>query len=134
MYSLIFDHSISTINSLITAGAVINIFDLKSVSPIFLAGAKGNHKAMMLFFKKGGHIDPDAQDENGWTGLHHSVYGANPKCIKIMLAEGSDKSIRDKKGRRALDLARYHDYGDCCALLEDLKSRIAFATGEDFEG
>ena len=89
--------------------------------------------------------DTDAVDENGWTALHYAAYKGYPDCVKVLLLNAADRSLRDNKHRRPLDLARYRhklfienpaitkaemfarhnvNHGNCIALLEDLKSRL----------
>ena len=133
MYVLVMglDHSI--LLQLLNAGAEIGVADLRAITPCMLAASKGNSRALDLFLKRGTHLEPDLQDENGWTALHHAAYGGNSKCCTLLLSQGADKMVKDAKGRKPLDIARYLDYGDCLVHLEDLKSRIAFELGEHLE-
>jgi len=127
------DIDFSHIYAMVQAGAEINVADLQSRTPVQLAASKGNARVLDLFLRKGKHLEMDVVDDNGWTALHHAAYGGNDKCCELLLNEGASKDITDNKGRRALDLARHLDYGDCVAQLEDVRSRIAFEMGEHFD-
>lgn len=118
---------------MVDAGAHINVADGRSVTPIMMAGSKGNAKAMQLLIAKSEHWEVDQVDENGWSSLHHAAYGGSAICCKLLLGQGADKNVRDPRGRRPLDLARYLDHGLCLAHLEDLKARLAFETGAHLE-
>ena len=131
MYAVLKDLNMDIIKAMIGRGAEINISDLRLVTPVIVACSVGNPTVLDLFLKTADFVDIDHQDDNGWTALHHAVYSGNPQCVEICLAYGVDKQIKAKNGRKAIDLARYMDHGDCLSHLEDLKSRIAFELGED---
>ena len=86
------------------------------------------------------------------TCVHYAAWGGYDKCMKILLSNGADRSVRDIKGRKALDIARYREdyakknppltreevvdmhereWGACISLLEDQKSRIADMEDDD---
>ena len=43
---------------------------------------------------------------------------------------GADRHIKDYVKKKPLHLAEFLKYGDCIARLEDMKTRMAKATGE----
>ena len=47
-------------------------------------------------------------DRNGWSSLHWAVAstGDSVEVVKLLLDRGCDKSMKDKQGRTALDLAK----------------------------
>ena len=131
MYALSMKLEHKIIVTLITNGAELAIIDSRHTTPCMLAASTANDKALDLFLKHNKRLEPDLQDDNGWTALHHAAYGGNPKCCTLLLAQGADKMLKDKRGRRPLDIARFKDHGDCLVHLEDLKARIAFELGEE---
>lgn len=59
----------------------------------------------------------DAQDENGWTALHYGAMTNAFKCVRFLVAEGADMSLKDLNKRRALHLARFKEHGETIAAL-----------------
>jgi len=133
MYAIIMELDNGLIMEMLDGGAHIAVADMRSVTPVMLAASKGNARALMLMLRRLKHWEVDAVDDNGWTALHHAAYGGSASCCKQLLAEGAEKQVKDAKGRRPLDIARFLDHGDCLAQLEDLKARLAYETGEHFE-
>lgn len=52
-------------------------------------------------------INVNTTDHNGWSSLHWAVASTeySTEVIKLLLQSGCDKSLKDKQGRAALDLA-----------------------------
>ena len=44
------------------------------------------------------------QDEKGWTALHYAVHLKNSDAVDILIEHGIDTSLKDKKGKKAMDL------------------------------
>jgi ankyrin repeat protein len=52
------------------------------------------------------HLYLDAQDNDGWTALHHTSVHGNMDIAKLLLDAGIDTHITDTRGRTAADVAR----------------------------
>ena len=117
---------------LLLNGADPNYGDFDCVTPLMMAGGKGDATTVdFMCNMKGKILDLDAQDLNGWTSLHYAAYRNGHKAIKVLLDNGADRNVRDVNGRKPLHIARHFDRGDSIAVLEDTKARLAFAAGED---
>ena len=60
-----------------------------------------------------------------------AAYNGSAKCLRMLLDDGARRDIKDMNKRRAINVARFYDHGDAIAVLEDAKSKIAFAMGEE---
>ena len=120
-------HSISA--ALLAKGASVNVCDFKSVTPLMLAALKNDVRHCDMLCAK--LSDVDAQDQNGWTPLHYAAYGDATKAAYYLVQEGASRNIKDRNKRKALNIARHMGFGETVAVLEDVKSRIAFAVGDD---
>jgi ankyrin repeat protein len=79
------------------------------------------------------NADPNIQDKNGWTALHKLAFlGEIDKKAKtkqlaklrLLLDYGADKSIKTKKGKTALDLAKGSlSCNDCIKMLSQGKNK-----------
>jgi ankyrin repeat protein len=55
--------------------------------------------------------DPNAVDDEGWTPLHHAVWGQSLDSVKHLLLAGADTSYRDSEGRNLAQIAKeLHHY------------------------
>jgi hypothetical protein len=46
----------------------------------------------------------DAQDVNGWTPLHGTVYKGHREIVELLIAKDADVNAKDVDGRRPLNL------------------------------
>ena len=58
---------------------------------------------------------PDNDD--GWTPLMIASYWGNPEVVRVLLAAGADKDLRNNDGKTALDWAIRGNEDACAALL-----------------
>jgi len=56
-------------------------------------------------------------DELGFTQLHHEALAGNLALINVLLANGADKNIRTKSGKRAIDFAENLGWKDIVKAL-----------------
>jgi hypothetical protein len=55
--------------------------------------------------------DPNAVDDEGWTPLHHAVWGQSLDSVKHLILAGADTSYRDSEGRNLAQIAQdLHHY------------------------
>lgn len=66
-------------------------------------------------------VNVNATDHNGWTALHWAVACTENSvcCTRLLLQSGCDKTIEDKQGRTALDLARNFKRAEEVAILSN---------------
>jgi uncharacterized protein YegJ (DUF2314 family) len=57
------------------------------------------------------------QSDDGMTLLHRETIAGNASSVKILLESGADKSIKDTKGKTALDYAKQLDWQYIIPLL-----------------
>lgn len=67
-----------------------------------------------------------AWQRTGWTPLNKAAYLNNTSIINVLLDGGADKTLRDKWGKTALEIAREKGHTEAIALLE--ASRCAAQT------
>ena len=110
---------------LIAAGADPGYGDFKACTPLMMAAAAKDHRTIKYICGLRIKLELDAQDFNGWTALHYAASTDGWKAIKELLAAGADRHITDLNKRKALHIAKMHEFGDSMAQLEDTKSRLA---------
>lgn len=66
-------------------------------------------------------IDLDEADASGRTLLHWAVETDLPDAVALLLRSGADPSIRDRKGRTALRIAKQRKLAHIAALFEQEK-------------
>lgn len=86
-------------NSIIQAGAQINVSNHQGQTPLHLAAMTSNEQLVDLLLKKG--TSPNIQDRSGHTPLHSAVVTpvVNKRVIRRLIEFGADLSIRDKDGK-----------------------------------
>ena len=52
----------------------------------------------------------NAQDNNGFTALHWAARNNRPETVRVLLEHNADRTIEEKRGFNAADLAKHHDY------------------------
>jgi hypothetical protein len=90
------------------------------------------HDGTVLFLTKDCGLDVNVQDSNGDTALHDaSRFGGKDsevhyKCVELLVAAGSDLSIKNKHGQTPLDTAMEYGKDITAALLRSKgqKSRL----------
>ena len=61
-------------------------------------------------------IDLNHPDNNGDTPLMGASYCGKPEVVRVLLAAGADKDLRDNDGKTALDIAIERKKDACAAL------------------
>ena len=62
-------------------------------------------------------IDLNCPQNSGWTPLMAASFNGKPEVVRVLLAAGADKDLRDNDGKTALDLAIEWKKDACAALL-----------------
>ena len=91
---------LSTVSTLIKAGADINAKDQSGYTPLLIAAFY--HSAAMARNLCDNGADIDAQESGGWTALHYAAYNRDEDMAAILLLHKTSVDITDKKGHPAL--------------------------------
>lgn len=96
---------------LLRYGADPNIPNSKGEIPLFHAIHVKNTKAIMQLLKAGSKYTCGEK-----SGLHFAVKMNDPECCRLLMY-GADLSLKDQKGRTALDIASLNLEDPTCELL-----------------
>ncbi len=116
---------------LLSNGADPNFGDFSMVTPLMIAARRDDYRTVSYICNMKKRLDLDAQDMNGWTALHFAASKNSSRAIKELLDNGINRQLKDANGRKALHIARYKDFVESVAYLEDVKSRLAFFGDDD---
>ena len=103
----------------------IPILDVPSengATPLHLACSKGSKKAVDILLDLGANIN--AVDNEGNSCLHHAVNSSNLTILKKLLIRGADKTIINKEGKTALQLAQENNGKTATDILSANNSLI----------
>jgi ankyrin repeat protein len=78
---------------------------VEPIDPEFmlLEAASRGHVDIVRFFLEYG-VDPNVQDNYGWTPLHLALWFCNVDAARVPLDHGAGLTIRDNEGRTPLTL------------------------------
>ncbi|CAM4401407.1 hypothetical protein BOTU111921_27985 [Bordetella tumbae] len=71
---------------------------------VAIAGSGSNSVNVARYLCRNG-LHLDAQDETGRTALHHAAANFGYEVVAPLIAAGADRSIKDRNGQTALDIA-----------------------------
>lgn len=102
---------------LIEAGATVNTKDKQGRTALMHAAQSGASECAALLLKHRAAVN--AQDGAGNTALILAArYSGDLEMIRLLLRAGTDKNIKDRKGRGALDFALTHENGAGAAAIQ----------------
>eukprot|EP01038_Epipyxis_sp_PR26KG_P011802 gene11802-15792_t len=114
--------SLDISRTLISFGASVDQSDFRCVTPLMLAAVNNDaHHCKLLCTKL---ADVDLQDTNGWTALHYCAMNNSTKALSYLLQEGASKYIKDANKRKALDIAKFKQHGNCVAIISEWKGKL----------
>jgi len=64
-------------------------------------------------------IDPNIQDVNGWTPLHHAAWEGHLNVVKLLLEHGANPNVQDNDGETPLHSAVKGCHVDVARVLLD---------------
>jgi len=139
----VYSSEIPIITALLDAGA-----EIENRSTLSIAASLGMENVISFLLEKGASIDalPNNDDytysvgyemEGVRNALGDAAWQGYPEVVKFLLDRGADPTIKDTKGRTALDLARtggpgylcdgshVPDYETCIKILEEALEKKA---------
>lgn len=84
-------------------------------SPLFVAIASGDAEAVVQRLAEG--ADPNGRDPNGRTPLMAAAQTGNEAVVRVLLAAGADRTLRDRDGLGAADHAERRGHPGLLPLL-----------------
>jgi ankyrin repeat protein len=102
------------VKMLLQAGASVNARDDRGETPLHRAAGSPDKDVMTLAMRlhQTEALDLDAQNNYGHTPLHIASANSRIEAVRLLLAAGADKHIRDNEGQPALDETREHFKSD----------------------
>ena len=95
--------------------------DLRSASgrPLLHAQASAfdDNPLIALLVELG--LQPDEQDDAGWTALHHAASVGYTRNVEILLESGANPQVATAHGLTAADLANRNGWNEIAARLRD---------------
>lgn len=113
--------SIPTLEALLNAGA-----ELTGRSALSNAAGKGRSDIVAYLLDRGAGINeiPDNTDINNHrreyglkNALCEAAWKGQPTVMELLLRRGADPSVKDSKGRTAMELAQLQGNGACVGIL-----------------
>ena len=118
-----YDVNLDIVDLLIAGGA-----DLNSSDALHTAAEKGRHDMVRFLIGKGANVNvigfeyclSDSKSNEAGTALHFAVDANNTEVAKLLIENGADVTIRDVKGRTALERANEKGMDDVRLYLDEL--------------
>lgn len=92
-----------------------NILNDYQQSPLHIAASLGDMQAMILLFKKGGHLA--LPDKSGNTPLHAAACEGHIEIVRFLLEQGCSPNIVNQAGDTPLHLSACEGHTDIVRLL-----------------
>ena len=108
-----------TLRGLLSEGADLNAVShtQERVTPIHSALANPHNTALAQVLIDAG-ADINTAQLQGYTPLHYAAVNGLETIARRLLERGADRSVRDKTGKTASDLAREKGHLDLADLLQ----------------
>ena len=111
------EHSISTLETLVAAGADVRSCDWWGISPLHEAARNNNVAAVDFLIENGAQVNQ--QDKNGAIALHLAVTCNSREIVELLIRKGSLVNARDKNVSTPLHFAASTDSKDVAEVLLD---------------
>jgi len=99
------------------AGADVHSVEASSGRNALHKATFWGHTHLMEYLLKTCKVNPNAQDFDGDTALHDAARFGHVGCAEALLANGADKSLKNKEGRDALAVATAQEKDAMAKLL-----------------
>ena len=70
------------------------------------------------------NANPDLQNSNGWSALHHATLAGNPKAIECLIENNASLNLRSHIGHSAWRLALASKYVDIAIILAESGAKM----------
>ena len=122
------DGDASIVRALLEAGANVDIRDPEyGATAIMEAAFNGNYDVVQLLLKAGADVNLQARGDAkgeaaGLTALMGAAARGDPRVVRALLRHGANRSLVDKEGRTALDMARKARDGEPAKVVSLLET------------
>ena len=102
---------VDTARALLDAGADVDLPDNDGLTPLMVAIIRGRvidlsvGRITTLLLLRG--ADPNRQDKDGNTALHHAALSGMTDAVPILIEHGASLAVKNRQGKTPLDLAAY---------------------------
>ncbi|MBN1759585.1 MAG: ankyrin repeat domain-containing protein [Chitinispirillaceae bacterium] len=111
-------NNVQIVELLLKKGADVNASDGDGYTALIVAARQGNAENLQVLLKAGAKVDARAW-AGGITALNQAAVANHPDCVKVLLAAGADKSIRDNMDSSPLDRAEFWGHKEVIRLLRN---------------
>ena len=101
---------------LLAGGADVNAPDIYQWTPLIRAAHQGRLGLVELLLAQP-DVDVNAQDDQGFSGLHHAAAKNYRQIAERLIAHGADVGCRDQRGRTPQQVAAIAGYVHLATLL-----------------
>ncbi|KAJ3025975.1 UNVERIFIED_CONTAM: phosphate system positive regulatory protein pho81, partial [Siphonaria sp. JEL0065] len=115
--SLACEHGHTEIATLLLSKGASLVLNSDGLSPLHLAARAGHADLLSLLIKYGGDVDL-VDIFQSWTPVFYSASEGHVECVKLLLAAGCSKSVKDETDWNAWTYALYHGHIEVAKLLE----------------
>jgi ankyrin repeat protein len=104
--------------ALLEAGARVNQKSDRGVTALTMAVSFGRKPEVVKILLSAG-ADMDVQDAIGWTPLMAAASIEKSDFVKLLLGRGANKSLKNKEGKTAADIAREYNRNDLAVYIDN---------------
>ncbi len=116
MKAALYGHT-DIVRHLLDAGAAVDLTDKGGYTALMLAASNDHADVVDLLLRKGADID-HVERTLGWTALIWAAKRGHMQTVQTLLRHGADPSLRDLRGKTALDWANEKQHHEIAALLQ----------------
>ncbi|MBK5964905.1 hypothetical protein CCR95_12630 [Thiocystis minor] len=102
---------------LLDAGASVDAMDKGGYTAMMLAASNNHAEAVDLLLRRGAMVDHQESTE-GWTALIWAAKQGHLKSVDTLLRYHADRTLKDFKGKTALDWTSEGGYVELSSLLQ----------------
>ena len=110
-----------SVDSLINAGADVNVYNNTGQTALIKASGNGHVKSMNSIVVAG--ADVNESDHSDGTAIMYAATKGHDNCVQLLQKYGADVNAADTKGRTPLITGRRLRPGNMCELSDTSRSR-----------
>ena len=108
--------SVDLVTNLLNRGAKVNLANRKGQTPLHSAALSNKTFIISLLLKKSAKIN--ATDTHGNTPLMLATKKNRREAVLLLIEKGADKTLRNKKGENAANIAVNNEFAEIAAILQ----------------